>query len=372
MSRLPVPKGAEGEPLWTRPLLPEDTRICASGAADACLQVTSAAPLFGGCFLLLLWPIAAAAMTLFSLAYPIIQPLVLLAEPGVLSGEAPPPPLLASVMSALYAGCVVALALLAPAVRRFRKRGVQLEEAKNFPQVPGATATTATTTSSSSHPSSSYVPQGFYCAEVVAVVQARCEAAVRAARQRDRVASARRGSGQNATLLFGDDCSICLQKLEEGDVCVVSLRNCGHSFHRDCVAGWLRERQRCPNCRARCHASDLPSKTAEVDAAAAAAAAATAATAARAAAALEEGDDDDDIEMVAARAAAALEEGFGGLGGDDSDDNVVAWQVVERDEGSDDEEELVATSVHSETQVAETLVAETPPEPETPATTAEL
>ena len=347
MSRLPVPKGAEGEPLWTRPLLPEDTRICASGAADACLQVTSAALLFGGCFLLLLWPIAAAAMTLFSLAYPIIQPLVLLAEPGVLSGEAPPPPLLASVMSALYAGCVVALALLAPAVRRFRKRGVQLEEAKNF-------------------------PQGFYCAEVVAVVQARCEAAVRAARQRDRVASARRGSGQNATLLFGDDCSICLQKLEEGDVCVVSLRNCGHSFHRDCVAGWLRERQRCPNCRARCHASDLPSTTAEVDAAAAAAAAATAATAARAAAALEEGDDDDDIEMVAARAAAALEEGFGGLGGDDSDDNVVAWQVVERDEGSDDEEELVATSVHSETQVAETLVVETPPEPETPATTAEL
>ena len=347
MSRLPVPKGAEGEPLWTRPLLPEDTRICASGAADACLQVTSAALLFGGCFLLLLWPIAAAAMTLFSLAYPIIQPLVLLAEPGVLSGEAPPPPLLASVMSALYAGCVVALALLAPAVRRFRKRGIQLEEAKNF-------------------------PQGFYSAEVVAVVQARCEAAVRAARQRDRVASARRGSGQNATLLFGDDCSICLQKLEEGDVCVVSLRNCGHSFHRDCVAGWLRERQRCPNCRARCHASDLPSTTAEVDAAAAAAAAATAATAARAAAALEEGDDDDDIEMVAARAAAALEEGFGGLGGDDSDDNVVAWQVVERDEGSDDEEELVATSVHSETQVAETLVAETPPEPETPATTAEL
>ena len=82
MSRLPVPKGAEGEPLWTRPLLPEDTRICASGAADACLQVTSAALLFGGCFLLLLWPIAAAAMTLFSLAYPIIQPLVLLAEPG--------------------------------------------------------------------------------------------------------------------------------------------------------------------------------------------------------------------------------------------------------------------------------------------------
>ena len=207
---------------------------------------------------------------------------------------------------------------------------------------------------------------------MVAVVQARCEAAVRAARQRDRVASARRGSGQNATLLFGDDCSICLQRLEEGDVCVVSLRNCGHSFHRDCVAGWLRERQRCPNCRARCHASDLPSTTAEVDAAAAAAAAATAATAARAAAALEEGDDDDDIEMVAARAAAALEEGFGGLGGDDSDDNVVAWQVVERDEGSDDEEELVATSVHSETQVAETLVVETPPEPETPATTAEL
>ena len=347
MSRLPVPKGAEGEPLWTRPLLPEDTRICASGAADACLQVTSAALLFGGCFLLLLWPIAAAAMTLFSLAYPIIQPLVLLAEPGVLSGEAPPPPLLASVMSALYAGCVVALALLAPAVRRFRKRGVQLEEAKNF-------------------------PQGFYCVEVVAVVQARCEAAVRAARQRDRVASARRGSGQNATLLFGDDCSICLQKLEEGDVCVVSLRNCGHSFHRDCVAGWLRERQRCPNCRARCHASDLPSTTAEVDAAAAAAAAATAATAARAAAALEEGDDDDDIEMVAARAAAALEEGFGGGGDDDSDDNVVAWQVVERDEGSDDDEELVATSVHSETAVAETLVAETPPEPETPATTAEL
>ena len=347
MSRLPVPKGAEGEPLWTRPLLPEDTRICASGAADACLQVTSAALLFGGCFLLLLWPIAAAAMTLFSLAYPMIQPLVLLAEPGVLSGEAPPPPLLASVMSALYAGCVVALALLAPAVRRFRKRGVQLEEAKNF-------------------------PQGFYCGEVVAVVQARCEAAVRAARQRDRVASARRGSGQNATLLFGDDCSICLQKLEEGDVCVVSLRNCGHSFHRDCVAGWLRERQRCPNCRARCHASDLPSTTAEVDAAAAAAAAATAATAARAAAALEEGDDDDDIEMVAARAAAALEEGFGAGGDDDSDDNVVAWQGVERDEGSDDDEELVATSVHSETAVAETLVAETPPEPETPATTAEL
>ena len=74
------------------------------------------------------------------------------------------------------------------------------------------------------------------------MLRARCEAAVRAAH-----ACAQRGGMAPPQLRFGDDCSICLGKIEKGQR--VAELGCGHSFHRDCIQEWLGERSACPNCR---------------------------------------------------------------------------------------------------------------------------
>ena len=43
------------------------------------------------------------------------------------------------------------------------------------------------------------------------------------------------------------ECSVCMEALEEGDVC--AELPCGHVFHRECVTEWLALRPSCPICR---------------------------------------------------------------------------------------------------------------------------
>lgn len=46
----------------------------------------------------------------------------------------------------------------------------------------------------------------------------------------------------------GDECAVCLEKLEVGDRCR-RLPACAHAFHARCVDSWLRRSSRCPTCR---------------------------------------------------------------------------------------------------------------------------
>ncbi|XP_042405108.1 E3 ubiquitin-protein ligase ATL41-like [Zingiber officinale] len=46
----------------------------------------------------------------------------------------------------------------------------------------------------------------------------------------------------------GDECAVCLEKLETGDCCR-RLPACAHVFHARCVDSWLRRSSRCPTCR---------------------------------------------------------------------------------------------------------------------------
>ena len=53
-----------------------------------------------------------------------------------------------------------------------------------------------------------------------------------------------------------DDCSICLEGFEAGKL-FVPLQ-CGHSFHKECIQGWTKENDDCPNCRAPVCAKSMP------------------------------------------------------------------------------------------------------------------
>ena len=44
-----------------------------------------------------------------------------------------------------------------------------------------------------------------------------------------------------------DKCSICLEDIRPNEQ---KSLNCNHSFHRDCINTWLREKDDCPLCRA--------------------------------------------------------------------------------------------------------------------------
>ena len=46
------------------------------------------------------------------------------------------------------------------------------------------------------------------------------------------------------------DCSICLEKLADGDDVTTVLR-CGHAFHANCLDAWLRRKFSCPLCKSR-------------------------------------------------------------------------------------------------------------------------
>jgi len=47
----------------------------------------------------------------------------------------------------------------------------------------------------------------------------------------------------------GETCSVCLDNYVKGQK--VGLLNCGHTFHKDCVAAWLVDNKTCPLCRAK-------------------------------------------------------------------------------------------------------------------------
>jgi hypothetical protein len=46
-----------------------------------------------------------------------------------------------------------------------------------------------------------------------------------------------------------DECPVCIVELKDGDA-ARQLPLCGHRFHADCVAAWLRVHATCPLCRA--------------------------------------------------------------------------------------------------------------------------
>lgn len=54
---------------------------------------------------------------------------------------------------------------------------------------------------------------------------------------------------------LGPSCSLCENVMDNDKDCIVT--NCKHTFHRACMAQWLRDSQECPNCRKLCHERDL-------------------------------------------------------------------------------------------------------------------
>ena len=188
--------------------LPDSAALCASGLLDALLQLTAAACLVLAAPALVLWLLSATLLLLLGLLLPLLQPALLLAT-------SQPIPTLAAILSAAYLGCVVGLAALAPAVRRFQSLRADLVSLEGF-------------------------PKEFYSPAVLAILTTRVETAVRAAH-----ASCRGGGAP--LLRFGDDCTICLKKLLPKQR--VTELMCGHSFHQECLAPWLEQNNVCPNCR---------------------------------------------------------------------------------------------------------------------------
>ena len=131
-------------------------------------------------------------------------------------------------MQVLHAGllCVLGRALrcsLAPSVRAFHRLRADLVSAKGF-------------------------PKEFYSEQVLLTITTRVEAAVHAA-------ASKATRGAPPLLRFGDDCTICLRKIVTSTGTGIAPRRattellCGHSFHAECVAGWLEVHASCPNCR---------------------------------------------------------------------------------------------------------------------------
>jgi len=52
-------------------------------------------------------------------------------------------------------------------------------------------------------------------------------------------------------------CSICLVTLNNYDDEPTRLRNCGHSYHRLCVEGWIKKNALCPDCRKPTNVTDI-------------------------------------------------------------------------------------------------------------------
>ena len=57
-------------------------------------------------------------------------------------------------------------------------------------------------------------------------------------------------------LPLNNDCTICRNNLNEdsmeyqnkGITSYIVVGNCGHSFHRECLNGWIKDNHRCPIC----------------------------------------------------------------------------------------------------------------------------
>ncbi|XWS52055.1 hypothetical protein CRYUN_Cryun11dG0034500 [Craigia yunnanensis] len=56
------------------------------------------------------------------------------------------------------------------------------------------------------------------------------------------------GSKKLTSSTPGGDCAICLEGLEEKEVCWVLVK-CDHVFHKPCVEEWLKINFSCPLCR---------------------------------------------------------------------------------------------------------------------------
>ena len=56
----------------------------------------------------------------------------------------------------------------------------------------------------------------------------------------------------------GDPCPICMEDCTENDKC--SRLPCGHSFHRHCIAKWLKMNHICPLCRYELPCGPKPSR----------------------------------------------------------------------------------------------------------------
>ena len=54
---------------------------------------------------------------------------------------------------------------------------------------------------------------------------------------------------------IGRNCSICLLRVEDGQV--NSVTPCNHVFHSDCIKPWIQENNECPNCKALVAIKDL-------------------------------------------------------------------------------------------------------------------
>jgi hypothetical protein len=66
------------------------------------------------------------------------------------------------------------------------------------------------------------------------------------------------------------ECAICLRGFREGHIteCIpFEIRNCGHVFHRHCIAKWLGREPSCPVCRASAIATLRTADTAKIRAA---------------------------------------------------------------------------------------------------------
>ncbi|CAL1375267.1 unnamed protein product [Linum trigynum] len=60
------------------------------------------------------------------------------------------------------------------------------------------------------------------------------------------------GEGDEEQERVGDECSICLEELKNGEECS-SLDVCGHLYHKECFEPWLAQNHDCPLCRASVH-----------------------------------------------------------------------------------------------------------------------
>jgi len=44
-------------------------------------------------------------------------------------------------------------------------------------------------------------------------------------------------------------CSICLEEMDEEEGNLFTIPKCSHTYHKDCIARWKRQSQKCPICR---------------------------------------------------------------------------------------------------------------------------
>lgn len=54
-------------------------------------------------------------------------------------------------------------------------------------------------------------------------------------------------SDESCAVKADTNCSICLETCEPEDTVVTGI--CNHSYHRDCIVGWLQIKNECPYCR---------------------------------------------------------------------------------------------------------------------------